>query len=165
MSPVAPALQADSLQLSHQRNTLHVLLFSSSVVSDSLRPPGQQHIRLPCPSPSLLLKLMSIESVMPSDHLILCHPLLLLLQSFPASRSFLMSQLFASGGQSIGASVAATVLLINIQGYFPLGLTHLIFLLFKELFSNTTVQKHRFFGTQPSLWSNSHIHTRLWEKS
>ena len=108
-----------------------------------------------------LLKFISFKSLMPSNYFTLCHPLLLLLQSFPASGSFLMSQLFASGGQSIGASVAATVLLINIQGYFPLGLTHLIFLLFKELFSNTTAQKHRFFGTQPSLWSNSHICTLL----
>ena len=141
-SPVAPALQADSLPLSHQRNTLHVLLlFSSSAVSDSLRPHGRQHTSLPCPSPSLLLKLMSIEWVMPSSHLILCRHLLLLLQSFP-SGSFLMSQPFVSGGQSIGASVAATVLLMNIQGYFPLGLIGLISLLSKGLFSNTTVQKH-----------------------
>ena len=164
-SPVAPALQADSLVLSHQRNTLHVLLlFGISVVSNSLRPHGWQHTRLPCPSPSLLLKLMSTESVMPSNHFVLCHPFLLLLQSFPASGSFLISQLFASGGQSIGASVSATVLLMTIQGYFPLGLTDLISLLSKGLFSNPTVQKHQFFSTQPSLWSNSHIHTRLWEK-
>ena len=63
-----------------------------------------------------LLKLMSIESVMPSNHLILCHPLLLLPQSFPAAGSFPMSQLFASGGESIGASVSASVLPMNIQG-------------------------------------------------
>ena len=88
-----------------------------------------------------LLKLMSIELVMPSNHLILCRPLLFLPQSFPSSGSFLMSQLFASGGQSIGAS--ASVLPVNIQDWFPLGLTGWIFLQSKGLsrvFSNTTVQ-------------------------
>ena len=87
------------------------------------------------------------------------------LQSFSASGSFLMSSLFASGGQGIGASASASVLLI--QDWFPLGWTGWISLLSKELsrvFSNTTVQKHQCFGTQPSLWSNSHIHTWLLEK-
>ena len=81
-------------------------------------------------------------------------------QSFPASGSFLMSQLFASGGQSIGASDLASVFLMKIQGYFPLGSTGLISLQSKGLlrvFSNTTVQKHQFFDTQPSLWASSHI--------
>ena len=89
------------------------------------------------------------------------------LQSFPASGSFLMSRLFASGGQSIRASASASVLLMNIQNWFPLGLTGLIFLQSKRLssvFSITTVQKHQFFIVQPSLWSNSHIHTWLLEK-
>ena len=88
-----------------------------------------------------LLKLMSTEPVMPSNHLILCCPLLLHLQSFPASGSFQMSQLFASGGQSIVASASAFVLLMNIQSWFPLGLTGLISLLSKgpsRVFSNTT---------------------------
>ena len=88
-------------------------------------------------------------------------------QSFPASRSFPMGLLFPSDGQSVGASVSASVLLMNIQGRFPSGLTGLIFLLSKGLsrvFSNTTVQKHQFFGAQPSLWSNSHICTWLLEK-
>ena len=110
---------------------------------------------------------MSIESVMPSNHLILCHPLLLLLQSFPASGSFPMSQLFASGNQSIGASTSTSVLSMNIQGLFPLGWTGWIFLKSKGLsrvFSNTTVQKHQFFSAQPSLWSNSHVCTWLLEK-
>ena len=83
-------------------------------------------------------------------------------QFFPASGSFLISQLFVWGGQSIGASASASVLPMNIQDWFPLGLTDLIFLQFKGLsrvFSNTTVQKHQFFGTQPSLRFNSHIHT------
>ena len=89
------------------------------------------------------------------------------LQSFPASRSFPVSWLFASGGQSIGASASASVLPMNIQDWFPLGWTALISLLSKGLssvFSNTTVQKHQFLGAQPSFWSNSHIHTRLLEK-
>ena len=117
-----------------------------------------------------LLKLMSIDSVMPSNHLILCHPLSSCLLSFPASGSFLMSRLFASGGQSVGASASASasVLLTNFQGWFPLELTGLISLQSKGLsrvFSNTRVQKHQFFRAQPSLWSSSHIHTRLLEKT
>ena len=87
-------------------------------------------------------------------------------QSFPASGSFPVNQLFASTGQSTGASASASVLPVNIQDRFPLELTGLISL-FKGLsrvFSNTTVQKHQFFGTQPSLGSNSHIHTWLLEK-
>ena len=89
------------------------------------------------------------------------------LQSLPASGSFLMSQVFMSGGWSIGASASASVLPMNIQGWFPLGLTGLISLKSRGLsrvFSNTTVQKHQFFDAQPSLWSNSHIHTLLLEK-
>ena len=85
-------------------------------------------------------------------------------QSFPASGSFPMNQLFASGVQSIGVSASASVLSmnINIQGWFPLGLTGLISLKSKglsQVFSSTTVQKHQFFSTQPALWSSSHIHT------
>jgi len=84
------------------------------------------------------------------------------LQSFPASGSFLMSQFFASGDPSIGVSASASVLPMNIQNWFYLGWTGWISLQSKGLsrvFSNTTVQKHQFFGTQLSLWSNSHIHT------
>ena len=76
-------------------------------------------------------------------------------------QSFPVSWLFASGGQSIGTSASALVLPVNIQGWFPLGLTSLIFLPpkgFSRVFSSTIVQKHQLFGTQPSLWSNSHIH-------
>ena len=89
------------------------------------------------------------------------------LQSFPASESFPVSQFFASGGQSIGVSASASVLPMNIQDWFPLGWAGWIALQSKGLlrvFSNTTVQKHQFFGAQPSLWSNSHIHTWLLEK-
>ena len=110
-----------------------------------------------------LPKFMSIESVIPSSH----HPLL---PSFPfafnlSAASFPVSQLFTSGGQSIGAS--ASVLPMNIQGWFPLGLTGLISLLSKGLlrvFSSTTFWRHQFFNTQPFLWSNSHIHTWLLER-
>ena len=86
------------------------------------------------------------------------------LQSFPASGSFPMSEHFALGGQSSGASAPASVLLMSIQGWFPLGLTGLISLQSKGLsrvFSSTTIQKHQFFGTQFSLWSSSHICTWL----
>ena len=110
-----------------------------------------------------LFKLMSIELVMPPYHLI---PFSSCLQSFPASGSFLMSQLFTSGGQHTEASVSAAVLPMNIQDWFPLGLTGLIYLQskgFSRVLSNITVQNHQFFDTQPSLWSNSHIHTWLLE--
>ena len=98
-----------------------------------------------------LLKLTSIESVMPSNHLILCHPFSSCPQSFPASGSFQMSQCCASSGQNIGVSVSASVLPMNIQEWSPLGLTGLISLLSKGLsrvFSSTTVQKHQFLGAQ-----------------
>ena len=113
-----------------------------------------------------LRKLMSIDSVMPSKHLILCRPLLLP-STFLASGSFPMSQFFASGGQSIGVSALATVLPMTIQHWCPLGWTSWISLPSKGLsrvFSNTTVQKHQFFSAQLSLWSNSHIHTWPLEK-
>ena len=113
-------------------------------------------------SPSLL-KLMSMKSVMPSPPLWPpSHALHL-----SASGAFLLSSLFTSGDQSIGASASASVLPMNIQDWFTLGWTGWISLQSKRLsrvFSNTTVQKHQFFGTQLSLWSNSHIHTWLWEK-
>ena len=88
-------------------------------------------------------------------------------QSFPASGSFPMNQFFTSDGQSIGVSGSTSVLSMNIQDWFPLGYTSWISLQSKGLlgvFSNTTVQKHQFFGAQLSLWSNSHIHTWLLEK-
>ena len=103
-----------------------------------------------------LLKLKSIESVMPSNHLILCHPFCFCPQSFPEAESFLTSQFFASGGQNIGASASATVL----WGWFHLGLTGLMSLLFKGLSRvfSSTIRKPQFFGAQPSLWSNSHLY-------
>ena len=113
------------------------------------------------------LKIISFESVMPSDHLVLCHPLLLLPSSFPAPVFFPMSQIFASVGQSIVASASALVLPMNIQGWFPLGWIGLISLQSKGLprvFSTITVWKHQFFSAQPFLWSNYHIRTWLLEK-
>ena len=110
-----------------------------------------------------LLKIMSIESVMPSSVV----PFSSCLQSFPPSGTFQMSQLFSSGGQSIGVSASASVLPVNIQDWFPLGWTGWISLQssgFSRVFANTTVQKNQFFSTQLSLWSNSHIHTWLLEK-
>ena len=103
-----------------------------------------------------------------------CHPTIssfvtpfCCLQSFPASRSYPMSWLFVSSGQSIGASASTSVLPMNINSWFHLWLTGLISLLSKGLsrvFSSTTNQKHQFFSVQSSLWSNSHIHTWLLEK-
>ena len=107
-----------------------------------------------------LFILMSLESVMPSTYLIHCWPFSSCLQSFPASGSFPMSWLFASGSQGIGASASSSVLPVNNQDWFPLGLTGLISLQSKGLsrvFSSTTIWNHQFFGAQPCLWSNSHI--------
>ena len=147
-----------------------VLLFSRPVVSDSLWTHGLQHTRLPCPS--LLPRVCSNSCPLLSWW---CDPTIssfatsfsFCLRSFAASRSFPVSRLVASGGQSIGVSASASVLPMNIQGWFPLELTGLISLLSKGLagvFSRTTIWKHQFFGAQPSLWPSSHIHTWLLEK-
>ena len=138
-------------------------------MSDSLQPHGLQHTSLPCPSPTP----GASSNSFPSRR---CHPTIsstvipfssCLLQSFPASGSFPMSQFFAPGGQSIGASASASVLPMSIQGWVPLRLTGLISFLSKGLsriFSSTTIQKCQFFSTLVSLWSNSHIHTWLKER-
>ena len=139
-------------------------------MSNSLQPHGLQHARLLCPS----LSPRVCSNSCPLSQW--CHPtssssvtpFSSCLHSFPASASFLMSWLFHSGGQSIGDSTSAYALPVNIQGWFPLGLTGLISLLskgFSRVFSNTTVQKHQFFSAQPSLWFDSHIHTWLLEKT
>ena len=137
------------IEISHQ---LHSVQFSHSVVSNSLWPHGLQHARLPCSSPTP----GACSNSCPFSRR--CHPTISssvvpfssCLQSFLASGSFPMSQSFASGGQSIGASASASVLPMNIQDWFPLGLTGLISLQSKRLsrvFSNTTVQKRQFFST------------------
>ena len=138
-------------------------------MSDSLQPHGLQHARLPCPSPSprvcsnsCPLSWWSHPTMSPS-----VVPFSSCLWSFPASGSFPRSQLFTSGGQSIGVSASALVLPMNIQGWFPLGLTGLISLLSKGLsrvFSSTTVGMHQFFIAQLYLWFNSHICTWPLEK-
>ena len=143
--------------------------FSHSVVSNSLRPHEPQHARPPCPSstPGVYSNSCPLSRW--------CHPAISssvdpfssCLQCFPASGSFLMNQLFASAGQSIGVSASTSVLPMNIQDWSPLGCTGWISLQFKGLsrvFSNTTVQKQQFFGTQLCLQSNSHIHTWPLEK-
>ena len=145
-----------------------VVVVQSLSLSDSLWPYGLQHTRLPCPSP-----LPELAQTLPFSQW--CHPAISssavpfssCLQTFPLSTSFPMNWLFPSGGQIMGASASASVPPVNIQDWFPLGLTGLISLQSKGLsrvFSNTTVQKHQFFGAQPSLWFNSHIHTWLLEK-
>ena len=145
-----------------------MLLFSHSVVSDSLLPYGLQHARPPCPSlsPEVCSNSCPLSwwcYLTVSSSVV---PLFSCPQSSPPSESFPMSWHFTSGGQSIGASASASVLPMNIQGWIPLGLTGLISLLSKGLsrvFSSTTVQKHQFLGAQPSLWFNSHICTWLLE--
>ena len=143
--------------------------FSHSVVSDSLRPHESQHTRPPCPSPTPGV----YSNSCPSSQW--CHPAISSSvipfsscpQSLPASGPFPVSQLFAWGGQSIGVSASASVLPMNTQDRAPWGWTGWISLQSKGLsrvFSNTTVQKHQFFGTQLSSQSNSHIHTWSLEK-
>ena len=143
--------------------------FSRSVVSDSFRPHGLQHTRSPCPSSTPRV----YSNSCPLSRW--CHPTISSsiipfsshLQPFPASGSFLTSQLFASGGQSTEISASISVLPTNIQDWFPLGWTGGISLQSKGLsrvFSNTRVQNHQFFGTQLSLWSSFHIHAWLLEK-
>ena len=116
-----------------------------------------------------LLKIMSIEPTRPSDHLILCRPRLYLPSAFPSIGIFYNeSALRIRWLKSIGTSASASVLPMNIQGWFPLGLTGLISLLSKGLsrvFSSTTIWRHQLIGDQPSLWSNSHICAWLLEKS
>ena len=134
--------------------------FSRSVMSDSLWTHGLQHARLPCPS----LTPRACSNSCPWSwwcHLTISSsvvPFSSCLKSFPASGSFPMSQFFTMGGQSTGASASASVLPMNIQDWFPLGLTGWISLQSKRLsrvFSSTTVQIHQFFGAQFFLWSNS----------
>ena len=138
-------------------------------MSDSLWPHGKQHARPPClsPTPGVYSNSLPLSQW--------CHPTTPSsvapfssdLQSFPASGSLQMSQLFTSGGQSIRVSASISVLPMNTQDWSPLGRTGWISLQSKGLsrvFSNTTIQKHQFFSTQLSLESNSHIHTWLLEK-
>ena len=135
---------------------VYMFQFSRSVVSDSLWPHEPQHTRSPCPSPTTRV----YSNSCPLSQW--CHPTISssvvpfssCLQSFPASGSFQMSQFSASGGQSIGVSASASVLPMNIQDWFSLEWTGWIYLQSKGLsriFSNTTVQKHQFFGAQLSL--------------
>ena len=135
-------------------------------MSSSLWPHRLQYTRLPCPSPTS----RAYSNSCPLSQW--CHPTISssvilfwsCLQSFPASGFFQMSQFLASGGQSTGVSASTLILPMNIQNWFPLGLTDWISLRSKGLsrvFINTTVEKHQFFSTQLSLWSNSHIHTWL----
>ena len=149
--------------------SLSSVQFSRLVVSDSLWPSRLQHASLACSSPTP----GAYSNSCPMSQW--CHPTISsriipfssCLQSFLPSGSFLMSQFFASGGQIIVVSASASVLPMNIQDWFPLGWTGWISLQSKGLsrvFSNTTVQKHQFFGSQLSLLSNSHIHTWLLEK-
>ena len=150
---------------------LHIVQFSHSVMSYSLWPHKLQHTRPLCPSPTLGVysNSCSLSQWCHPSHVISSSaiPFSSHLQSFPASGSFQMSQLFASSGQNIGVSSSASVLPMNTQDWSPLGWTGWISLQSKGLwrvFSNTTVQKHQFFYAQFSLQSNFHIHTGLLEK-
>ena len=165
--PPSPWNPVSLMTCFHGHNSVQ---FSHSVMTNSLWPHGLQHARPLCPSP--------IPGVYPnscplSDEW--CHPTMsssvipfsTCPQSFTASGSFQMTQLFGSGGQSIGVSASTSVLPMNTQDLSPLGWTGWISLQSKGLskvFSNTIVQKYQLFCTQLSLWSNSHIHTWPLEK-
>ena len=147
----------------------HSVQFICSVMSDSLRPHGLQHARPPCPSPTPGL----YPNSCPLSQW--CHPAISSSvvpfsscpQSFPASGSFPVSQLFASGGQSIWVSASKSVLSMNTQDWCPLGWTGWISFQSKGLsrvFSITIARKHQFFSPQLSLYYKSHIHTWLLEK-
>ena len=149
--------------------TNYSVQFSCSVMSDSFRPHESQHTRPPCPSPTPRV----YSNSCPSSQW--CHPAISSSvipfssypQSLPVSGSFPMSQLFAWGSQSIVVSASMSVLPMNTQDWSPLGWTGWISLQskgFSRVFSNTTVQKHQFFGAQLSSQSNSHIHTWPLEK-
>ena len=173
-----PPLKQEGIFLFLQNSPLHKFLvylyfssvqFSCSVVFDSLRPHESKHTRPPCPSPTLRVH----SDSRPSSRW--CHPAISFSvipfsscpQSLPASQSFPMSQFFAWGGQSIGISASTSVLPMNTQDWSPSECTGWISLQSKGLsgvFSNTTVQKHQFFGAQLSSQSNSHIHTWPQEK-
>ena len=161
--PIAQHTLAIASSFSSQDQSVH------SVVSDSLRLHGLQQARFPCPSPTP----GTCSNSCPSSQW--CHPIIsssvdpfsFCLQYFLASGAFPMSQFFISSGQSIGLSASASVFLMNIQDWFPLGWIGWISLKSKGLsrvFPNTTAQKHQFFGTQLSSQSNSHIHTWPREK-
>ena len=165
LSRLSPALQADSLPAEPPQFSQ----FGCSFGPDSLLIHGLHYARLPCPSPTP----GACSNSCPWSRW--CHPTISssvspfssCLQSFPASGCFPVSQFFTSGGQSIGISASASVIPVNIQDWFPLGLACLISLHSKGLswvFSTTIVQKYQFFDAQLSLWSNSHIHTWLLEK-
>ena len=144
------------------------LLFIHSVLSDTLWPHGLCTEGFPVLHHLQgLLKLMHIEFVAPSTISSCVIPFSSCFQSFPTSGSFSMSQVFALGGQSIRVSASASVLSMNIQDWFLLGLIGLISLQTKGLsivFSTTMVQKHQYLSTQSSLWSTSHTDTWLLEK-
>ena len=167
---LANKIQQHIKMITHHDHVGSSVQFSHSVMSDSLWPHGLQHARPPCPSPTPEV----YSNSCPLSQW--CHPTISFIvipfsscfQSLPASGSFQMSQLFAWGGQSIGVSALASVLPKKSQDWSPSEWTGWISLQSKglsRLFSNTTVQKHQFFGTQLSSQSNSHIHTWLLERS
>ena len=148
-----PSISQTSVQFSSVQSLSHVWLFTTPWTAAC-------QASLSITNSQSLLKLTSIKSVMPSNHLILYRPLLL---------SSIFSSIRVFSNESVlrirwTKSTSTSVLPMNIQDWFPLGLTGLLCLQSKGLFSSTTVQKHQFFGTQPSLWSNSHICIWLLEK-
>ena len=163
-----PSLPAPSRSSHYRLYSVSFIHFSSvqfgcSVVSDSLWPHELQHATLPCPSstPGVYSNSCPLSQW--------CHPTISssiipmssFLQSYPGSEFFSVSQFFVSGGQSIGVSTSASVLPMTIKDWLPFGWTGWISLRLSRIFSNTTNQKHQFFGAQLSLESNPHTHAWL----
>ena len=151
----AAALRFSELSVVHSLS--HVWLFATAWIAAC-------QASLSFTTSQRLLKLLSFESMMPSNHLILCHALLLLSSIFPGIRVF-SNELAVSGGQSVNASMSASVLPVNIQGWFPLGSTDVVSLLsmgLSRVFSNTTVEKHQ--SSVLNLYGPTHICTWLLEK-
>ena len=149
-----------SIQFSPLQSLSHVRLFATSWIAAHQAYLSITNSRSP-PKP------MSIESVMPSNHLILCHPLFLLPSIFPSIRVFSNESTLRMRWPNIGVSASTSVLQMNVQDWSPLGWTGWISLKSKgpsRVFYDDTVQKHQFFGAQPSSQSNSHIHTWPQEK-
>ena len=165
---------SDAIQPSHSLSppscpAIYGVQFTRSVMSESLQPHEPQHTRPPCPSPTPRVHPNSCALSQGCPPIIssCVIPVSFYPQSFPSWGSFQMSQLFSSGGESIGVSASTTVPPMNTQDWSPLGWTGWISLKSKGLsrvFSNTTVQKHQFSSSQPSSQSNSHTHTWLMEK-
>ena len=158
------SLETFFIVMSEERDATGLLFFSHYIRFDSLEPHELQHTRLPCLSlsPRICSNSCSSESVMPSNHLLHCRPLLLLPSTFPSIRVFFSESVFCIMWPKYWSFSFSSSPSMNIKGWSPLGLTGFISVQSKSrVFSNITLWKHQFFSAQTSLWFNSHIYTWL----